>query len=238
MRSILVVEDNTLVYDTISTAFSLMPGFTVGHAANGYLALAALEASRPDLALVDIGLPEISGIEIAKRAVDLAVPTVLMTGYADAVEQDHFPVLTKPFRVTELVARFDEVVAEAARLNRIASEQVKTGRTLIAKARSIHRPISDENRSMSEGWARICDKLLLGQMDRQRHIGRAVGAGVPGTDESQRARSLIAIHGADALAVAERGAANVRRLGMEEQAKWWDRVAQAVKAIGAANPRA
>ena len=91
-----------------------------------------------------------------------------MTGYADAVGQHRFPVLTKPFRVTVLVARFDEVVAEAARLNRIASEQIKAGRALIAEARSIHRPRPDENRAMSEGWARICDRLLLRQMDRRR----------------------------------------------------------------------
>ncbi|HEX6841796.1 MAG TPA: response regulator [Stellaceae bacterium] len=241
MRNILVVEDNSLVYETISTAFSLMPGFAVGHAANGYLALVALEAARPDLALIDIGLPKISGIEIAKRAVELEVPTVLMTGYADAVEQfdEHrFPVLSKPFRVTELVSRFDEIVTEAARLNRISLEQRKAGRTLIAEARALHRSISDANRSMSEGWARICANLEIGQTDRQRRVDRTVSAVVPGTDENKAARSLIAIHGADALCVAERGAANVRRLGMEEQAQWWDRVAQAVKSIAAARPHA
>ena len=158
MRSILVVEDNTLVYDTIRDAFSLTAGYRVGHAADGEFALAALNAARPDLALIDLGLPKISGIEVAKRAVELHVPAVLMTGYADAVERlgEHgLPVLTKPFRVTALVALFDEVVSEAARLNRISVEQRKTGRKLIAEARAIHGSISEE-------WTRICGKLLRG----------------------------------------------------------------------------
>src|SRR5216683_3037807 len=41
-------------------------------------------------------------------------------------------------------------------------------------------------------------------------------------------------HGADALAVAERGAADVRRLGMDERVKWWERVAAAISEIEAA----
>jgi hypothetical protein len=56
------------------------------------------------------------------------------------------------------------------------------------------------------------------------------------TDTYIAARALIAAHGAEAVAVAERGAANVRRLGMDERAMWWDRVAAAVKKLQAAPP--
>ena len=50
------------------------------------------------------------------------------------------------------------------------------------------------------------------------------------------ARALIAAHGADALAVAERAAANVGRLGMIEKMRWWERVAAAVRRLEAADP--
>lgn len=56
---------------------------------------------------------------------------------------------------------------------------------------------------------------------------------MPDADVVETARALIAAHGALALTVAERGAANVRRLGMEDKAKWWERVAEAVREIEA-----
>lgn len=58
---------------------------------------------------------------------------------------------------------------------------------------------------------------------------------MPDLEPIDAAHALIAAHGADALAVAERGAANVRRLGMAERVRWWERVAAAVKKIQAAN---
>ena len=51
------------------------------------------------------------------------------------------------------------------------------------------------------------------------------------------ARALITAHGRDALAVAERAAANVGRLGMIEKMRWWERVAAAVKRLEAAPDR-
>jgi hypothetical protein len=50
------------------------------------------------------------------------------------------------------------------------------------------------------------------------------------------ARALITTHGTEALAVAERAAANVGRLGMIEKMRWWERVAAAVRRLTAAPP--
>jgi hypothetical protein len=51
------------------------------------------------------------------------------------------------------------------------------------------------------------------------------------------ARALIVAHGAEAGTAAERALANVRRLGMEERAQWWGRVARAIKEIEAETRR-
>jgi len=163
MPNILVVEDDALVYETISVGFSLRGGFTVDHAADGYHALAILEASRPDLALIDVGLPKASGVDVASRALELGVPAVLMTAYGDATEKlgrYRFPILTKPFRVAELVARFDDVVSEATRLNQLLRAEVATAAALRAEAQTIHRSISDDIGALSERWAGLCEKLL------------------------------------------------------------------------------
>jgi len=146
MPSILVVEDDFPVYETISVAFSLRPGFAVSHAADGRCALACLEAALPDLALIDIGLPKASGFDVATRAVELGVPAVLMTAYGDAADRaGHygFPVLPKPFHVIELAARFDDVVSEAARLNRAMSEHIKTAQALVARAGTLRQSPPD-----------------------------------------------------------------------------------------------
>ena len=153
MRSVLVVDDNALVYDIIGGAFSL-GGFTVAHAADGCAALIALEAGRHDLALIDVGLPGLSGISIARRAIELNVPTILMTGDHGLIgKADGYPMLIKPFRVAELVARFEHVVAEAARLNHGMREQMARGATLVAEAREAHR-------DFSETWLRLCEHLM------------------------------------------------------------------------------
>jgi len=55
------------------------------------------------------------------------------------------------------------------------------------------------------------------------------------SDTFVAARALISAHGMQALAVAERAAANVGRLGMIEKMRWWERVAAAVKRLEAAS---
>ena len=81
-----------------------------------------------------------------------------MTGYGGDVLAKAaalpFPVLPKPFKVCELVARFEDVLAEAARLNRSMREQMMLGAELVAQARDPQRPFS-------ETWLRICGQLKL-----------------------------------------------------------------------------
>jgi len=162
MPSILVAEDDSLVYASISAAFALRPGFAVSHAADGEDALAILEALRPDLALIDVVLPKAFGFDVAMRAVELGVPAVLMTGYDEVAERSGghgFPVLTKPFRAVELVARFDAVVYEAARLNRAMAAHLQTAQELKAEARVLRHSLTDWA-ARSERWERLRDEIL------------------------------------------------------------------------------
>jgi len=57
---------------------------------------------------------------------------------------------------------------------------------------------------------------------------------VPDSEIVLIARALIAAHGAEAVAVAARSGANVRRLGMDERVKWWECIAAAIGEIEAA----
>ena len=157
MRRVLVVEDDPYVYEAIQTAFLLKGGFDVAHAGDGETALAQLDGVAPDVALIDFGLPKVSGIAIAERAAGRNIPVILMSGYGDVVAQSNhyrFPMLPKPFRVTELVDRFEEVVAEAGRLTEIARHEIEIGKSLAVEART-------QQRSLSDAWLRICERMLL-----------------------------------------------------------------------------
>lgn len=130
----------------------LKGGVALTHAPDGRAALVALEGRRHDFALIDVGLPGLPGIDVAKRAVELDVPPVLMTGYRDVLATADalpFPVLLKPFRVGELVGRFEDVRAEAARLKQIMREQ------MMLEAKLIDEPRDRTGRSRRPGCASV-----------------------------------------------------------------------------------
>ncbi len=66
--------------------------------ASGSEALAALQAEPPDLALIDLGLPDMSGWEVleAARAQQLAVPIVIMTASTLAADELMMPLARAP----------------------------------------------------------------------------------------------------------------------------------------------
>jgi CheY-like chemotaxis protein len=84
-RQILLVDDNVDAGNALAAALTLL-GHTVQTAPDGPSALALLETFAPEIALLDIGLPEMDGYELARRIRQRASPPVLiaLTGYGDA----------------------------------------------------------------------------------------------------------------------------------------------------------
>jgi DNA-binding response OmpR family regulator len=125
-RTILVVDDEATLRETLVEALEL-EGYRAIPAADGREALARFRADRPDLVLLDLMLPELSGVEVCRilRA-ESAVPIVMLTardGEVDKVvglELGADDYVTKPFSLRELTARIRgifrraEQVAEAA----------------------------------------------------------------------------------------------------------------------------
>jgi DNA-binding NarL/FixJ family response regulator len=65
---IVLIEDHDLTRLGLKAALQRVPGMAVvGEAANGSRGLSLLEAEHPDIAIVDIGLPDIDGIELVER---------------------------------------------------------------------------------------------------------------------------------------------------------------------------
>jgi len=110
-RTILVVEDEPTLRETLAEALEA-DGFRVVAAADGREALARFRAERPDLVLLDLMLPELSGIEVCRilRA-ESDVPIVMLTAKDSELDKvvglelgaDDY--VTKPFSLRELSAR-------------------------------------------------------------------------------------------------------------------------------------
>ncbi len=108
---ILLIEDDPSIREV--TALGLeKAGFRVETAADGLAGLERLRARPPDLVLLDIMLPRLDGLEVAREIRrDSTVPIVMLTARADTIdvvvglESGADDYVRKPFEMAELVAR-------------------------------------------------------------------------------------------------------------------------------------
>jgi two-component system KDP operon response regulator KdpE len=108
---ILVVDDETAIRRFLRTALDTGE-FSLHEAENGHAALAAATASRPDIILLDLGLPDMDGVEVIRRVREWSqVPIIVLSvreredDKVQALDAGADDYLTKPFGVAELLAR-------------------------------------------------------------------------------------------------------------------------------------
>ena len=121
MKTVLVVEDNADLRMMFRTALTL-EGFRVLEADDGLTALRLLDSDRPDLVVLDLGLPVISGHvvreEIAAQADLRKIPIVIVTGSPVGDAQGVACVLRKPVLPDELVRTVRRCLAAGASVQR------------------------------------------------------------------------------------------------------------------------
>jgi len=117
---VLVIDDEESYLDALYTGLS-REQFAVELAYDGPQGLKAYEADPPDIVILDLMLPGMSGIEVFRRMRDIApVPVVMLTALADEVdvvlglEMGAEDYVTKPFQLRELVARMNAVLRRLA----------------------------------------------------------------------------------------------------------------------------
>lgn len=121
MQTILVIDDDESLRDTISVMLE-QEGFRAILAGDGRSGYEKAVSLKPDLALVDLRLPGMSGIEICKqlRSANVAVPIIVLSAVGDEVDKvllleigaDDYVV--KPFGTRELLARIRAVLRRAS----------------------------------------------------------------------------------------------------------------------------
>jgi DNA-binding response OmpR family regulator len=135
MKTILVVDDEPRIA-ALARDYLEHAGYAVVVAGDGRAALDAVRRSRPDLVVLDLGLPEIDGLDVTREIRrDSTLPIVMLTARDDEVDKllglelgaDDY--LTKPFSPRELVARVKAVLrrVDASANPSAAREVIRAG---------------------------------------------------------------------------------------------------------------
>ncbi|MDP9326536.1 MAG: response regulator transcription factor [Candidatus Dormibacteraeota bacterium] len=119
MATILVVDDEPQIVRLVRDHLEAV-GFSVLEASDGRGAVRAVTVERPDLVVLDLGLPGLDGLEITRALrKDNPVPIIMLTARSDesdklvGLELGADDYITKPFSPKELVARVRAVLRRA-----------------------------------------------------------------------------------------------------------------------------
>ena len=139
---ILLIEDEVAISDSVRYSLEA-EGFTVSVAYDGVAGLASARENAPDLIILDLMLPKLSGIDVctALRR-ESSVPIIMLTAKTDEIDKvvglelgaDDY--VTKPFSTRELIARVRAVMRRADGLKDTdAGRAIKAGDIVVDTAR-------------------------------------------------------------------------------------------------------
>ena len=134
MKTILVVDDESKIVQ-LARDYLEHAGFAVRTASDGPTALASVRADKPDLVILDLGLPDMDGLDVTRTLrQDSSVPIIMLTARAEetdklvGLELGADDYITKPFSPKELVARVRAV------LRRLDASRANAGAEMIRAA--------------------------------------------------------------------------------------------------------
>ena len=132
---VLVVEDEVSFIEALTVGLE-REGFNIEIAKDGSEALVAFERFKPDLILLDLMLPKISGLDVCRQIRNQSdVPIIMVTAKGEEIdtvvglEVGADDYVTKPYRLKELVARMRTVLRRTEKSNRsfsLIEQQIST----------------------------------------------------------------------------------------------------------------
>jgi DNA-binding response OmpR family regulator len=143
MQTVLVIDDDTALRDTIGLMLET-EGFRPALAEDGKAGIKQAMALKPDLVLVDLRMPGLSGIEVCKqmRAAGMKTPLIVLSAIGDEMDKvllleigaDDYVV--KPFGTRELLARIRALLRRSSTETKVVSfgeVQVDLTRRVVTK---------------------------------------------------------------------------------------------------------
>lgn len=118
---VLVVEDEEKVRVLLNDAFRT-EGHEVTEATTGAEALKRLDAGEFDLMICDLGLPELSGLHVARWVKEFRpeLPVIIATGFAEMIAEEDYnkaridDVISKPYALSDVLVRANTILARRA----------------------------------------------------------------------------------------------------------------------------
>jgi len=190
---VLIIEDDPQIVEAINLAFQIRwPEARVTTTARGEKGTEMVETEKPDVVILDLGLPDISGFEVLKRIRLFSnVPILILTVMAEetdkvkGLEWGADDYVTKPFKQLELLARIKALLRRQS--PRDEEEPIVCGQlTFNPSTYQMHNGTREINLTRTEGL--IIQHLM-------RNVGHVVthaslAEAVWGTDYPDAAQSL------------------------------------------------
>jgi two-component system, response regulator PdtaR len=137
---VLIAEDETIIRLDLKDLLE-RAGFDVcAEAKDGLEAVDLARSEEPDVAILDVKMPNLDGIEAARRILDeRPIPIVMVTAYGErelvarAVEAGVFGYLVKPFRETDLLPAIETARARHEELTELREETESLADALAAR---------------------------------------------------------------------------------------------------------
>jgi AmiR/NasT family two-component response regulator len=187
---ILLAEDETIIRLDLRELLERAGYQVCGEARDGEEAVALAASERPDLAILDVKMPRVDGIEAARRIMaDRPIPIVMLTAYGQdelvsrAVEAGVFGYLVKPFRETDLLPAIQTARARHEELQTLRDEAESLSEALAA------RKVVERAKGL------LMDREGLSEQDAFARLRRA--SQVSGRPMRVVAEALIATFGSD-----------------------------------------
>jgi len=162
---ILIAEDETIIRLDLRDLLQ-RAGFEIcAEARDGVEAVELARAERPDLAVLDVKMPRLDGIEAARRILaERPIPVVMLTAYGQeelvsrAVEAGVFGYLVKPFREQDLLPAIQAARARHEELTALREEADSLSEALAAR-KAIERAkgllMAKESLTEEQAFARL-----------------------------------------------------------------------------------
>jgi two-component system, response regulator PdtaR len=162
---VLIAEDETIIRLDLRELLEAAGHEVVAEARDGDEAVELAREHEPDLAIMDVRMPRVDGIEAARRILDeRPLPVVMLTAYgqqdlvARAVEAGVFGYLVKPFRESDVLPAIRAAVARHEELASLR-EEAETLSEALAARKAIERAkgilMDKQGLSEADAFARL-----------------------------------------------------------------------------------
>jgi AmiR/NasT family two-component response regulator len=138
--SVLVAEDETIIRLDVRAQLEDAGYVVCGEAKNGHEAVALARTLQPDLAVLDVKMPGLDGIDAARMMLaERPIPILMLTAYSDeqlvrrAAKAGVFAYLVKPFRASDLMPAIETAIARYEEIQSLRDQTESLADALAAR---------------------------------------------------------------------------------------------------------